>query len=173
LKQAADWPEARATSLARLISAERLASASAWMTQSTPFGSYSGDSGCLTAQGNDVRTLLNTFVCIALAFALGAPTGVAAHSAIEATQPRNGEKIAESSPTIGVRFDGAMRITRFELTGPDGPVVIADRPDGQPAQQFETAPAAPLAPGDYRVEWRALAADGHVMSGEFRFTVLD
>jgi copper resistance protein C len=130
--------------------------------------------GCVTASGDDVRTvLLNTFVCIVLAFALGTPTGVAAHSAIKATQPVNGEKIAESTPTVGVHFDGALRITRFELSGPDGQVALTDRPDGKPSQQFETAPAAPLAPGDYRVEWRALAADGHVMSGEFRFTVLD
>lgn len=103
--------------------------------------------------------------CLALAGPL------AAHSGVTTTQPRDGAHLHHPPEAVGVHFDGAMRITQFTLSGPDGEVALADRPGAQPVRGFETAPAAPLAPGEYRVEWRALAADGHLMSGSFRFRV--
>jgi copper resistance protein C len=128
--------------------------------------------GSLITSGNDVRTALLCSI-VFVTFAVLVPASeVAAHSATESTWPANDERVEESPASLGIRFDGDMRITRFELSGPDGQVALAGRPGAQPARQFETAPAAPLAQGEYRVEWRALAADGHLMSGGFRFTVL-
>lgn len=104
-------------------------------------------------------------VCLVIAGPL------AAHSGVTATRPDDGARLHHPPESVGVQFDGALRITRFTLSGPDGDVVLSDRPGAQPVRGFETAPAAPLAPGEYRVEWRALAADGHLMSGSFRFRV--
>lgn len=105
----------------------------------------------------------------AACFALAGP--LAAHSGVTQTRPSDGAHLHDPPEAVGVHFDGAMRITQFTLSGPDGEVALADRPGPQPVRGFETAPAAPLAPGEYRVEWRALAADGHLMSGSFRFRV--
>jgi copper resistance protein C len=124
---------------------------------------------------NDVRNVsFQRLAAVVLAFAAALLVAPAfAHSRVEATLPADGEQVATSPATIGIRFDASLRITRFVLSGPDGPVALAAQPDRQPAREFEAVPAAPLTPGSYRVEWRALATDGHAMSGEFRFAVRD
>lgn len=120
---------------------------------------------------NASSSLRFTFLA-AVAFALLTVAGpLSAHSSVTTTQPRDGAHLGNSPDSIGLHFDGAMRITQFVVTGPEGVVALAERPDPQPAHGFETAPVEPLPPGGYRVEWRALAADGHVMSGSFRFHV--
>jgi copper resistance protein C len=115
-----------------------------------------------------LRRMALAFVAAAC-FALAGP--LAAHSGVTSTQPSDGAHLHHPPESVGVQFDGAMRITQFRLSGPDGDVALSDRPGPQPVRAFETAPAAPLAAGEYRVEWRALAADGHLMAGSFRFRV--
>ena len=39
------------------------------------------------------------------------------------------------------------------------------------SSQVSATPAGPLRPGAYRLEWRAMGDDGHVMSGAVRFAV--
>ena len=58
------------------------------------------------------------------------------------------------------------------MTGPAGtvdlkPVTIV----GEDAKHLTAPVAATLAPGGYTVEWRTLARDGHVVNGEFGFTI--
>lgn len=122
---------------------------------------------------NTTSPLRHIFLATAAAALLAIAGPLAAHSGVTTTEPRDGAHLETSPDTIGVHFDGAMRITQFVLSGPDGAVALSERPDPQPARGFQTAPAEPLPPGEYRVEWRALAADGHVMSGSFRFHVGD
>lgn len=116
-------------------------------------------------------TLRRMALALVAAACLALTGPLAAHNGVTTTQPRDGDHLHHPPEAVGVHFDGAMRITRFTLSGPDGDVALSDRPGPQPVRGFEAAPAAPLAPGEYRVEWRALAADGHLMSGSFRFRV--
>jgi hypothetical protein len=44
-------------------------------------------------------------------------------------------------------------------------------PDPEDATVYAAPVESPLAPGTYTVAWRAMAADGHVVRGEFPFTV--
>lgn len=96
-----------------------------------------------------------------------------AHEAKQGSTPEDGATVQGSPETIGIEFEGRMRITQFDVTGPEGPVRLADRPGHEPTDRYFVEPAEPLPAGDYEVRWRGLAGDGHMMSDGFRFTVED
>jgi copper resistance protein C len=107
------------------------------------------------------------------ALLLGIAVSLAAHEAKLNTVPEDGATVQGSPESIGVEFDGQMRITQFEVTGPDGQIELADGPGSDPTREYVVKPAAALKAGRYQVSWRGLARDGHMMSGSFSFTVED
>ena len=99
------------------------------------------------------------------------PPGLWAHAEQEGSYPEH-EAVVEGTPEkLAVWFDHAMRLTSFEVTGPNGAVELTEQPGRSPISRFETAPADGLPPGEYTVRWRGLAPDGHVMFDEYYFTV--
>ena len=98
---------------------------------------------------------------------------LAAHEGELGSTPEDGATVQGSPAEIGIEFDGAMRITLFEVTGPDGRMRMARRPGHEPTERYFVEPAEPLPAGDYQVRWRGLSRDGHMMSDGFRFTVED
>ncbi len=117
-----------------------------------------------------LQTIVQTGLAVLL---LGVTLSPAAHETKLSSTPENGSTIQASPDKIGIEFDGTMRITHFELTGPHGRVTLADEPGSEPTEQYFVRPAAALGEGLYQVRWRGLARDGHMMSGEFSFTVED
>lgn len=107
------------------------------------------------------------------ALMLGLTSSLKAHEGEMGTVPEDGSAVQGSPEEIGIYFDGAMRITQFDITGPEGRVRVQDGPGNDPTEDYRVAPAEALAPGQYQVSWRGLARDGHMMSGSFRFTVED
>lgn len=115
-------------------------------------------------------TFLAAIAALVLAFATPAAN---AHSRKEATQPADGAVLEASPPTISMRFDMPMRITLISLTDQDGAAHDVTRSDNmQPVTEFSAAPPL-LTKGQYTVEWRGLADDGHPMQGKFSFEILD
>ncbi len=109
----------------------------------------------------------------ALLLSLLAALPASAHSEKTATTPPDGAVLTGAPVSIGMSFDMPMRITMLRLTGADGAEIAVDRSDGMaPVTDFIAAPAA-IGPGDYTVEWRGLAEDGHAMQGSFSFRVTD
>ncbi|WP_282063621.1 copper resistance CopC family protein [Roseobacter litoralis] len=107
-------------------------------------------------------------VALSLAFALPSAD---AHSKKEATEPADGAVLETSPPTISMRFDMPMRVTLISLTDQDGAAHDVTRSDNmQPVSEFSAEPQA-LPAGQYKVEWRGLAADGHPMQGAFSFEI--
>ena len=121
---------------------------------------------------SNVRHVLPARLGLAVLLLLAAPL-VWGHASVVDTQPEDGGTVTESPETIGIEFDGEMQLTEFQVTGPDGSVSLENGLEGESGKQFEIAPAESLPAGDYTVSWRGLAADGHAMSGSFRFTVED
>ena len=110
---------------------------------------------------------------LSLAAALPAALPVLAHSEKQATTPADGAVLDDAPATIGMTFDMPMRITMIRVTGADGGEIALDRGDGMaPVTEFTATPAG-IGPGDYTVEWRGLAEDGHAMQGAFSFRVTD
>ena len=67
-----------------------------------------------------------------------------------------------------VRIDGNR--SRVLLVSPDGQTA-ALKLGSQPSPDTLQAHAAGLKPGAYKLQWKVLASDGHMSSGEIRFTV--
>jgi copper resistance protein C len=111
-------------------------------------------------------------ICMAVLL-LTVAMSLAAHEAKLSSTPENRSTVQGSPEVIGIEFDGVMRITQFEVTGPDGPVPLIGEPGGDPSEQYFVEPAEPLEAGLYQVRWRGLARDGHMMTGGFSFTVED
>lgn len=94
-----------------------------------------------------------------------------AHSVKEATQPEDGAVLEASPEEIGMTFDMPMRVTLFTLTDQDGAAHDVLRTDDmQPVDIFSAKPPQ-LPAGQYKVEWRGLATDGHPMQGTFSFEI--
>lgn len=117
------------------------------------------------------QTLLSIAGATLAALLLAMP--LSAHQGKTGTTPADGATVQGSPAEIGIEFDGAMRITQFEVTGPDGRVSLANEPGNGLAERYFVEPAEPLPAGSYQVRWRGLARDGHMMSGGFDFTVED
>ena len=74
---------------------------------------------------------------------------------------------------IHMVFDEPMRLTIVRLLNADGIEMPMDRETKlERAKEFHAEPE-PLPAGQYRVEWRGLAADGHAMQGSFSFKITD
>lgn len=105
--------------------------------------------------------------------ALIAPATAIAHSKKEKTVPADGAVLVTSPATIGMSFDRPMRITMLRLTDAKGEEHELSRTDGMaPVTEFKATPGS-LDAGEYDVEWRGLAEDGHPMQGSFSFTLAD
>lgn len=99
-------------------------------------------------------------------------SGVAlGHSSPRASTPANGAVVEGSPPVITIDFRQPMRITHATLENTAGKAFDLERTGGVEAREvFEGVPET-LPPGEYRLEWRGLAGDGHVVSGDLRFSV--
>jgi methionine-rich copper-binding protein CopC len=104
------------------------------------------------------------------ALALGAAP-INAHSTKEATHPADGAVLTAAPDRIAMTFDMPMRVTLITLTDQDGSGHALTRTDNmQPVTDFTAQPPA-LPAGQYTIEWRGLAGDGHAMQGAFGFEI--
>jgi methionine-rich copper-binding protein CopC len=110
-------------------------------------------------------------VCLALPVFLAALTGQAlAHSELRRSDPRDGAKLAASPAAIELVFNEKVQVTALRLFGEDGKEIGMERhPIAERATERRSLPALP--PGSYRIEWRAISADGHPVGGAIRFRV--
>lgn len=111
---------------------------------------------------------------VLVALALAAPALAAradAHSLLIASAP-SADAVVAGPANVSLRFNNRIekKLSRIRLLPPQGqPVVLPLRGDGE-VDTLE-APLPSLVPGRYRVEWRVLSTDGHVVSGTFAFSV--
>jgi copper resistance protein C len=64
------------------------------------------------------------------------------------------------------------KFSKVTLVKPDGGGVrVASKVTGKDRKSMSAKPAQTLAPGPYRVNWQAVASDGHKMTGSYNFVV--
>jgi len=107
------------------------------------------------------------------ALVLALAGGALAHSLLLESSPVAGTTVAAPPRQITLRFNNRIEkklstIRLLDERGAPGPVAVLDV-DGPPDRL--TATLASLAPGSWRVEWRVLSTDGHIVSGGFSFRV--
>ncbi len=92
----------------------------------------------------------------------------AAHSPLKQTAPSDGAVLEAAPPAIRLEFADPVRLVSVALSGPGTDADLAVPAAGAARHEF----AVPeLSAGSYRVEWRGMAEDGHVMSGAFSFEI--
>jgi methionine-rich copper-binding protein CopC len=94
-----------------------------------------------------------------------------AHTHLAKSVPANGSVVTTAPEKITLQFEHEVRLT--ELTIQQGEAKAERLLVPLPHEPVKEVTAAPpkLAAGAYVVNWRAVGADGHVMSGKVRFTV--
>jgi methionine-rich copper-binding protein CopC len=109
---------------------------------------------------------------LAAALGLAAAAPVAAHSLLLSSDPASDVVLKSSPAYVTLRFNNRIekRLSRVRLVDAHGAVAAAPtaRADDQPAETLVAA-VPPLAPGAWRVEWQVFSADGHVVTGSYRF----
>jgi copper transport protein len=101
---------------------------------------------------------------------------ISAHAHLERSDPAAGARLNVAPSVIRLWFSEAPELALSTVTLVDSlGATVALRaaeqgPDGPRSVQYAIAGA--LAPGLYRVRWRAVPADGHPSSGSFAFRVL-
>ncbi|HEX5378963.1 MAG TPA: copper homeostasis periplasmic binding protein CopC [Phenylobacterium sp.] len=119
--------------------------------------------------------MFRTSLAIALVAALGASTSALAHPKMVAANPPANGRVTASPQAIRITFSEAVFANFSGLVVKDhaGHVMKTGRPTVDPADKTVlVAPfARPLAAGVYHVEWHAVAADTHRVTGQFMFTI--
>ncbi|MDR0344249.1 MAG: copper resistance protein CopC [Nocardiopsaceae bacterium] len=116
------------------------------------------------------RVIFGAVVAGGLVLAAAAPA--AAHTALEASSPKDGSRIGAAPSEVLLRFTEAPLTTGAHVivAGPDAHFYQSGPPQISGARL--TQPLKPLGPpGTYRVEFRVVADDGHPDVGEMRFTL--
>ena len=108
-----------------------------------------------------------------VAFALGLALACAAHAhtPLKTSVPAADASVP-SPQSIELTFGGDVRLTSLTLTDSAGAAKRTDAVPTAVATTFSLSVHEPLAPGAYKVVWRAVGGDTHIISGEFAFTVV-
>ena len=94
-----------------------------------------------------------------------------AHAFLERAEPRVGSKVAQAPDHVMLRFSEALEPAFSTVEVLDAAGHRVDRNDRKVDAAVVRVSVPPLAPGKYRVKWRALSADTHVTQGDFTFEV--
>jgi methionine-rich copper-binding protein CopC len=97
--------------------------------------------------------------------------GVFAHAKTTSTLPADGDFVA-SPGTLVLQFDSPVHLTGIEIMSVAGERLQAGAVPAEPDATFRIDVPEALAPGEYYVVWKAIAADTHFSTGEFFFTVI-
>lgn len=96
----------------------------------------------------------------------------AAHARLVSATPAP-DSVVASPRAVSMTFSGRMvpAFSGFDLVGPGGAEVAVAASVSDDGKTLSGAPARPLAPGVWRVNWRIASTDGHRMTGSYSFTV--
>jgi methionine-rich copper-binding protein CopC len=108
---------------------------------------------------------------IGIVLGLSLTAAAYAHTKLAATAPAADASVA-APRAIELTFAGDVRLTSVSLTDSSGAAKRLDAVPTDVASKFTLAVHEPLAPGGYKVVWRAVGGDTHIITGEFGFTVV-
>ena len=92
-----------------------------------------------------------------------------AHTQLTASNPADQAMLETSPESITLSFSEAVRLTAVTVESGSESQSL-ELAAGEPAAEFSVA-LPTLEPGDYVVQWRAVSADTHVITGEIRFSI--
>lgn len=113
---------------------------------------------------------MKVFAVLSAFVLLGASALANAHAHLKEARPADGSVLAAAPTSLVLKFSEAVRVTALTLSKEGGPEQKLGPLAGGPAAEASAA-LPKLTPGKYRVDWRLVGDDGHVMSGKLQFTV--
>ena len=94
---------------------------------------------------------------------------VLAHVHLHDSSPADGSRLSAAPAMLVLSFSEPAQLTSLSLQQEQG---LSWKLSTPPEAQLRlSVPLPPLAPGSYRLRWRALSRDGHVVPGEIRFSI--
>lgn len=119
---------------------------------------------------------MNKILICALAAMTFAAAPAAAHVVIKSSNIEQGG-VYDAEPgnpvpeNLEIDFNGDVGLAELRLETAAGDEIELDYVKPKDFQAAFVIPLPSLAIGDYVIHWRALAKDGHAMSGEINFSV--
>ena len=121
-----------------------------------------------------MRGILRVPFCsvILLLAVLAATTPLWAHAVLMESKPKANSTVKGPDVPIWLRFNVRVdgKRSRLQVVTSDGSTVPVDTPK-QNAPDILESHVSGLKPGSYKLQWKALASDGHMSNGEVDFTV--
>jgi methionine-rich copper-binding protein CopC len=93
------------------------------------------------------------------------------HATARNSTPKNGAILSEPPTQIVIQFGNAAKLVSLVVASDDGSRVEVDVSNATSVDGVVGVAVEPLAPGKYRVIWRAMGIDGHITAGDFGFEV--
>ena len=94
-----------------------------------------------------------------------------AHAKLQGSTPANNAKLTQAPKTLTLKFSEAAQLAVLKLAR-DGQEIPVPLDKGAKASETFTLTLPALSPGNYTVQWSAVAADdGHVTKGSFTFSI--
>jgi copper resistance protein C len=118
------------------------------------------------------KTALIPVVGAVLAALVFSTAGVAlAHTMVRSTSISEGARLEVSPPSVTIRFEHAAGMGSVQLATATGERVPLSYTPPRAMSDAFVIPLPRLEPDRYRLSWRVIADDGHVMAGALNFTV--
>jgi len=112
------------------------------------------------------KILIATFL-----FIFATSTNAFAHTHLGSSLPEEGQVVTEQLSEITLNFEGKIeQSSSFKLSNSEGESISVDAISVNEGIMTGTL-ASPLENGEYTVNWSVIGADGHLMEGEYAFTV--
>ena len=105
-------------------------------------------------------------ICLSM-FALTAE----GHSTVKSSNVKEGQHYEVAPATIDINFDHDVGLATVQLTNLSKQVIEVDFQKPKKMQSSFSVPVPELKKGFYTLVWRAIAKDGHVMTGKINFSV--
>lgn len=109
-------------------------------------------------------------LCGVLALSLG--VGLAAHTKLLRSEPAANSTVGAPPAHVQLWFNEApdLKVSKIEIAGPSGKLEL-DAAHVMDAKSVMAAIKGDVPDGKYTTSWRTAGKDGHVIKGEFVFTV--
>jgi methionine-rich copper-binding protein CopC len=108
---------------------------------------------------------------VALALLATSVAPALAHTMLRSVSIAEGAELASSPAEVTIEFDHAAGMGTVQLATAAGERVPINWTPPRTLSSSFTIPLPRLQPDRYRLSWRVVAQDGHVMSGAVNFTV--
>ena len=108
----------------------------------------------------------------ALASAVSTPAF--AHAKLQSSDPQAGSTLDTAPKQVRLKFNEKLEpaFSRIRVTGPGNKeIALAAATVDKADPTVMTAPLPKLSAGEYRIQWTAMARDGHKVKGDIAFKV--